>query len=53
MWDGGGAAMVFRESLGTHRSLSAPQYFSDITLAQLQGSLFGHIYLKTFGYMSM
>lgn len=48
-----GVAMVSRGSLGTHKSSGFLWYLSDITLAWLQSFLSGHIYLKTFGYMSM
>ena len=44
-------AMVSRGSLSTYKSLGVVWHLSDITLAQSQGFLSGHIYLKTFGYM--
>lgn len=46
-----GVAMVSRGSLSTYKSLGVLRHPSDITLAQSQGFLSGHIYLKTFGYM--
>lgn len=46
-----GVAMVSRGSLSTYKSLGVVWHLSDITLAQSQGFLSGHIYLKTFGYM--
>ena len=46
-----GVAMVSRGSLSIYKSSDVLRHLSDITLAQSQGFLSGHIYLKTFGYM--
>ena len=40
-----GVAMVSRGSLSTYKSLGVLRHPSDITLAQSQGFLSGHIYL--------
>lgn len=46
-----GVAMVSRGRLSTHKSSGVPRHLSNITLAQSQGFLSGHIQLKTFVYM--